>query len=58
MTTDFDHDTYGQRWQVEAVMFMLKNHLGDAVNSRSESAWRDELALKSVTHNIMIAHAA
>lgn len=58
MATDFDHDTYGQRWQVETVMFMLKARLGDAVKARSEAAWRDELALKAITHNIMIAHAA
>jgi Transposase DDE domain len=55
MATDFDDETYAQRWQVETVMFMLKNNLGDCVNSRSESAWSRELALKAVTHNILIA---
>lgn len=58
MAADFNETLYGQRWQVETVMFMLKNNLGDAVAARSEKAWGDELALKAVTHNIMIAHAA
>ncbi len=56
MATDFDHDTYAQRWQVETVMFMLKNHLGDAVAARTEATWSDELALKAVTHNVMIVY--
>ncbi len=56
MATDIDHDTYGPRWQVETVMFMLKNHLGDAVVSRSPAAWRDEPGIKTVTHNVMIVY--
>ena len=43
MATDFDHDTYAQRWQVETVMFMLKNHLGDAVAARTEATWIAEI---------------
>ena len=58
MLEDFDEETYGQRWQVETVMFMLKTHLGSSVAARSEATWRDELALKAVTHNVMIAYAA
>jgi len=29
MTTDFNHDDYGRRWQAETVMFMLKTRQGD-----------------------------
>ena len=39
-------------------MFMLKAHLGSSVAARTEATWSDELALKAVTHNVMIAYAA
>ncbi|MEL7088812.1 MAG: transposase [Planctomycetota bacterium] len=56
MLEDFDEETYGQRWQVETVMFMLKSRLGDTVAARTQATWRDELALKPVTHNVMIVY--
>ena len=56
MATDFDHDIYAQRWQVATVMFMLKNHLGDAVAARTEATRGDELALKAATHNVTIVY--
>jgi hypothetical protein len=57
MATRFDEENYRKRWQVETVMSMLKNNLGDAVAARTESTWSDELALKTVTHNILLAYA-
>lgn len=45
---------YGQRWQVETVISMIKRRQGPAVNGRSPwSRWRD-LMLMAVTHNLMI----
>jgi hypothetical protein len=54
MATDFDEETYGQRWQVETVMFMLKCHQGSALTARTEVTRRSEMALMAVTHNILI----
>lgn len=31
MATNFDDETYGQRWQVETVMLMIKRHQGEHV---------------------------
>ena len=36
MVTAFDEQTYGQRWQVETVMSMLKRNLGTALTARSD----------------------
>ena len=54
MATDFDDETYGQRWQVETVMFMLKRHFGSALTSRKYQTRRREMNLRAVTHNLMI----
>ena len=35
MATNFDRQTYGQRWQVETVMRMLKRYFGAALKARS-----------------------
>jgi len=54
MATEFDEETYGQRWQVETVMFMLKRHQGAALRALTEATRRSEMALMAVTHNILI----
>jgi Transposase DDE domain len=45
---------YGQRWQVETVMSMLKRRQGSAVNGRSHWSRCRDLMLMVVTHNLMI----
>ena len=45
---------YGQRWQVETVMSMLKRRQGSAVNGRSYWSRCTDLMLIVITHNIMI----
>lgn len=45
---------YGQRWQVETVISMLKRRLGECVNARSERRQRRAMLLKAITHNILI----
>lgn len=54
MATAFDEETYGQRWQVETVMFMLKHHQGAALTAHRYHTRRREMGLMAVTHNIMI----
>ncbi|QNN23189.1 transposase [Planctomycetales bacterium ZRK34] len=58
MATAFDDETYGQRWQVETVMFMLKRHFGSALTSRKYQTRRREMNLRAVTHNLMILRFA
>jgi hypothetical protein len=45
---------YGQRWQVETVVSMIKRRLGAYVLGRSDAARGREIMLKVLTHNIMI----
>lgn len=45
---------YGQRWQVETVMSMLKRRQGPAVNGRTHWSRCRDLLLMVVTHNVMI----
>ena len=54
MATDFDDESYGQRWQVESVMHMLKSRQGDALTARTYHARRREMGLMSLVHNLMI----
>jgi len=54
MVLNFDEDRYGQRWQVETVMFMLKARQGESLTARSKAARNDEMNLMALTHNIMI----
>lgn len=54
MATDFDKKTYGQRWQVESVMHMLKSRMGEALTARTYHARRREMGLMALTHNLMI----
>ena len=58
MATAFDHELYGQRWQVETVMFMLKRHQGAALTARRYHRRRREMGLMAITHNIMIVLSA
>jgi len=48
-----DH-RYGQRWQVECVMSMIKRRQGGYVLARSMPSRYCEMMLKALTHNIMI----
>lgn len=45
---------YGQRWQVETVMSMLKRRQGSAVAGRSYWSRCRDLMLMVVAHNVMI----
>jgi hypothetical protein len=54
MRTEFDKKTYGQRWQVETVMSMIKRNQGDALRSKTYWAQNREMILKVLTHNIGI----
>ena len=49
--------SYGQRWQVETTVSMIKRRLGSAVNARSYWSQCRALMLKAVTHNILILYA-
>jgi hypothetical protein len=54
MQTHFDHQRYGQRWQVETVVSMIKRRLGPVTSGRSYWSRRCDLMLMVLTHNIMI----
>lgn len=55
MATDFDpEDLYGQRWQVETVMRMIKARQGESLTARSDRARNHELGLMVLTHNLMV----
>ena len=48
-----DH-RYGQRWQVECAISMIKRRQGGYVLGRSNAARSREMMLKVLTHNVMI----
>jgi hypothetical protein len=48
-----DH-RYGQRWQAETVMSMIKRRLGPAVAGRSDASRARDTMLKVITHNLML----
>lgn len=54
MTVNFDKDTYGQRWQVETVMSMLKRNLREELFAKSHQSQIREMMLKVITHNTAI----
>jgi hypothetical protein len=54
MQTRFDKSTYGQRWQVETVMSMIKRRQGESTSGRTYHSRRRDMMLKVITHNIMI----
>ena len=54
MRTDFDKETYGQRWQVETVFSMIKRNFGSALRARHYWSQCREMMLLVLTHNIAI----
>lgn len=54
MRTDFDNETYGQRWQVETVFSMIKRNFGSALRARKYWSQNREMLLLVLTHNIAI----
>ncbi|MGD9127468.1 MAG: hypothetical protein PVH19_08825, partial [Planctomycetia bacterium] len=54
MQTRFNREKYGQRWQVETVVSMIKRRLGSTTTGRSYHSRRRDLFLMTLTHNIMI----
>ena len=45
---------YGQRWQIETVISMIKRNLGSALRARTTIRRRHELLLRVLTHNVML----
>ena len=54
MKTDFDEETYGQRWQVETVFSMIKRNFGCVIRARKYWSQCREMMLLVITHNIAI----
>lgn len=54
MTTRFNPEKYGQRWQVETVNSMIKHMQGSALRARGYWSQCREIVLRTITHNIMI----
>lgn len=54
MSTRFNKKEYGQRWQSETVMSMIKRRQGEAVWSRTGEGWNRDMTLMVLTHNILI----
>jgi hypothetical protein len=50
-----DRKPYGQRAQSETVNSMMKRNLGDALRSIKPKRRKQEMLLRSLTHNIMLA---
>ncbi|MBN1908141.1 MAG: hypothetical protein JW818_00245 [Pirellulales bacterium] len=54
--TRFNHARYGQRWQVETVVSMIKRHLGSTTAGRTYHSRRRDLLLMVLTHNTMVLY--
>ena len=54
MRTEFDKKIYGQRWQVETVMSMIKRNQGECLSSKTYWSQNREMMLRVLTHNIGI----
>ena len=54
MRTQWPQALYGQRWQVETVMSMIKRNLGSALRARSYWSQCREIVLRLLTHNVMV----
>jgi len=54
MTQRFNKTAYRQRSQVETVISMLKRNLDGCVRARRYWSQIREMALKALTHNLMI----
>ena len=49
--------SYGQRWQAETTISMIKRRLGSAVNAKSYWSQCRALMLKAIAHNVLILYA-
>jgi hypothetical protein len=54
MRQRWNRTRYGQRWQVETVVSMLKRNLGAALRARTYWSQCREILLRILTHNVMI----
>lgn len=54
MARHFNKKLYGQRWQSETVMSMIKRNLGEELSGKSYWSQCREMMLKVFTHNVMI----
>jgi len=54
MRTAFDRKTYGQRWQVETVISMIKRNQGDELLAKNYWSQNREMLLKVLAHNIAV----
>ncbi len=54
MRTDFDKETYGQRWQSETVFSMIKRNYTDSLSARSYWSQCRDMILLVLTHNLGI----
>ena len=45
---------YGQRWQVETVISMIKRRLGSTLNAHRRHAQNRAMLLKAIAHNTLI----
>ncbi|MGE3820470.1 MAG: transposase [Isosphaeraceae bacterium] len=54
MAESFDREAYGQRWQVETVMSMVKRRMGWTTWSRSDPGRGRDPRLLALTHNVLI----
>jgi hypothetical protein len=58
MATQFDGQSFGQRWQVESVFSRHKRLLGSALRNRMDISRERECLLRVLTHNMMIIRLA
>ena len=54
MRTDFDKETFGQRWQSETVFSMIKRNYTDSLSARSYWSQCRDMILLVLTHNLGI----
>lgn len=54
MRQAFPRSLYHQRWHAESVFSRHKRRLGSALTARRTASQRRELALRVLTHNVMI----
>jgi hypothetical protein len=54
MRRRFDKKKYGQRWQAETTVSMIKRNLGAALRARKYRSQGREILLRVLAHNIMI----
>ncbi len=54
MQTHFNKTLYGQRWQVETVMSMIKRRQGECTSGRTYYSRRRDMMLMVITHNVML----